>query len=150
MLTADYGGTGGKPIESGLVVEEPDIEIGAGVSSKGKSTRRTAFDAPDSSSCSHQPSHGHRPRGSARSTIYARPSSKRDAPCFTISSTGAERSRRQHRCASGRPGLWFPVSGHARLSARVCHAGDSCRSATTAWGQLKLWDGFDIRKQTPM
>lgn len=38
MLTADYGGTGGKPIESGLVVEEPDIEIGAGVSSKGKHT----------------------------------------------------------------------------------------------------------------
>ena len=35
MLTAEYGGTGGKPIESGLVVEEPDIEIGAGVSSKG-------------------------------------------------------------------------------------------------------------------
>lgn len=38
MLTADYGGTGGKAIESGLVVEEPDIEIGAGVSSKGKSS----------------------------------------------------------------------------------------------------------------
>ena len=36
MLTAEYGGTGGKAIESGLVVEEPDIEIGAGVSSKGK------------------------------------------------------------------------------------------------------------------
>lgn len=36
MLTAEYGGSGGKPIESGLVVEEPDIEIGAGVSSKGK------------------------------------------------------------------------------------------------------------------
>lgn len=36
MLTADYGGTGGKPIEGGMVVEEPDIEIGAGVSSKGK------------------------------------------------------------------------------------------------------------------
>lgn len=35
MLTAEFGGTGGKPIESGLVVEEPDIEIGAGVSSKG-------------------------------------------------------------------------------------------------------------------
>lgn len=35
MLTAEYGGTGGKPITSGLVVEEPDIEIGAGVSSKG-------------------------------------------------------------------------------------------------------------------
>lgn len=35
MLNAEYGGTGGKPIESGLVVEEPDIEIGAGVSSKG-------------------------------------------------------------------------------------------------------------------
>lgn len=35
MLSAEYGGTGGKPIESFLVVEEPDIEIGAGVSSKG-------------------------------------------------------------------------------------------------------------------
>jgi hypothetical protein len=35
MLTAEYGGTGGLPIESGMVVEEPDIEIGAGVSSKG-------------------------------------------------------------------------------------------------------------------
>lgn len=35
MLTAEYGGSGGRPIESGMVVEEPDIEIGAGVSSKG-------------------------------------------------------------------------------------------------------------------
>lgn len=37
MLTAEYGGTGGRSIESGMVVEEPDIEIGAGVSSKGMS-----------------------------------------------------------------------------------------------------------------
>lgn len=36
VLTAEYGGTGGRPIESGLVMEEPDIEIGAGVSSKGE------------------------------------------------------------------------------------------------------------------
>ncbi|KAL2863471.1 Nrd1 complex RNA-binding subunit [Aspergillus lucknowensis] len=43
MLTAEYGGTGGKPIESGIVVEEPDIEIGAGVSSKAIS-RRIATD----------------------------------------------------------------------------------------------------------
>ncbi len=35
MLTAEYGGSGGKPIDTGMVVEEPDIEIGAGVSSKG-------------------------------------------------------------------------------------------------------------------
>lgn len=26
MLTAEYGGTGGRPIKSGMVVEEPDIE----------------------------------------------------------------------------------------------------------------------------
>lgn len=39
MLTAEYGGSGGKPIESGMVVEEPDIEIGAGVSSKGTCSR---------------------------------------------------------------------------------------------------------------
>jgi len=43
MLTAEYGGTGGEPIQSGMVVEEPDIEIGAGVSSKG-----TLLTPPDS------------------------------------------------------------------------------------------------------
>ncbi|KAK5941007.1 hypothetical protein PMZ80_006284 [Knufia obscura] len=30
MVSAEYGGTGGKPIQEGMVVEEPDIEIGAG------------------------------------------------------------------------------------------------------------------------
>ena len=35
MVSAEYGGTGGKPIQGGMIVEEPDIEIGAGVSSKG-------------------------------------------------------------------------------------------------------------------
>lgn len=39
MLTAEYGGSGGRPIETGMVVEEPDIEIGAGVSSKGEQMR---------------------------------------------------------------------------------------------------------------
>lgn len=39
MLTAEYGGSGGRSIETGLVVEEPDIEIGAGVSSKGDNLR---------------------------------------------------------------------------------------------------------------
>ncbi|KAJ5032906.1 uncharacterized protein L3040_009497 [Drepanopeziza brunnea f. sp. 'multigermtubi'] len=39
MLTAEYGGTGGKPMETGMVVEEPDIEIGQGVSSKAMSRR---------------------------------------------------------------------------------------------------------------
>ena len=42
MLTAEYGGTGGRAIEGGMVMEEPDIEIGAGVSSKG------GFDFPAS------------------------------------------------------------------------------------------------------
>jgi len=39
VLSAEFGGTGGRPIESGLVFEEPDIEIGAGVSSKAMSRR---------------------------------------------------------------------------------------------------------------
>lgn len=43
MLSAEYGGTGGRAIEPGMVVEEPDIEIGAGVSSKAIS-RRIATD----------------------------------------------------------------------------------------------------------
>ncbi|KAJ9641930.1 hypothetical protein H2199_005144 [Coniosporium tulheliwenetii] len=32
VVSAEYGGTGGIPLESGMVMEEPDIEIGAGVS----------------------------------------------------------------------------------------------------------------------
>lgn len=36
VVSADYGGTGGVPLEGGMVIEEPDIEIGQGVSSKGK------------------------------------------------------------------------------------------------------------------
>ncbi|CAD6505760.1 BgTH12-01247 [Blumeria graminis f. sp. triticale] len=39
MLSAEYGGSGGAAIESGMVVEEPDIEIGQGVSSKAISRR---------------------------------------------------------------------------------------------------------------
>ena len=39
MLTAPFGGSGGREIEGGLCVEEPDIEIGAGVSSKAISRR---------------------------------------------------------------------------------------------------------------
>lgn len=39
MLTAPYGGSGGRPIVTGMCVEEPDIEIGAGVSSKAISRR---------------------------------------------------------------------------------------------------------------
>ncbi|KAF7542424.1 hypothetical protein G7Z17_g11585 [Cylindrodendrum hubeiense] len=39
MLTAPFGGSGGRAIEPGMCVEEPDIEIGAGVSSKAISRR---------------------------------------------------------------------------------------------------------------
>lgn len=39
MLTAPFGGSGGRAIETGMCVEEPDIEIGAGVSSKAISRR---------------------------------------------------------------------------------------------------------------
>ncbi|CBX96998.1 hypothetical protein IAQ61_008055 [Plenodomus lingam] len=44
-LNAEHGGTGGRMLEGGMVIEEPDIEIGAGVSSKAIS-RRVAADAP--------------------------------------------------------------------------------------------------------
>ncbi|KAL7777273.1 hypothetical protein CFE70_007696 [Pyrenophora teres f. teres 0-1] len=44
-LTAEHGGTGGRALEGGMVIEEPDIEIGAGVSSKAIS-RRVPTDAP--------------------------------------------------------------------------------------------------------
>ncbi|KAK2770353.1 hypothetical protein FQN53_005577 [Emmonsiellopsis sp. PD_33] len=65
MLNAEYGGTGGKPIESGMVVEEPDIEIGAGVSSKAIS-RRMATDqggkrGPQSTRTNFEPERFRRP-----------------------------------------------------------------------------------------
>lgn len=43
MVSAEYGGTGGKPLEGGMVVEEPDIEIGQGVSSKGSLVKFLSF-----------------------------------------------------------------------------------------------------------
>jgi protein NRD1 len=39
ILTAEYGGTGGAPLRDRISIEEPDIEIGAGVSSKTISKR---------------------------------------------------------------------------------------------------------------
>ncbi|KAF2462348.1 hypothetical protein BDY21DRAFT_12216 [Lineolata rhizophorae] len=39
VVNAEFGGIGGRPLEPGLVLEEPDIEIGAGVSSKAISRR---------------------------------------------------------------------------------------------------------------
>lgn len=58
VLTAEYGGTGGVPLEGGLVMEEPDIEIGAGVSSKAIS-RRVPADGVRRGGYSH----GSGPRG---------------------------------------------------------------------------------------
>ncbi|KAK8200182.1 hypothetical protein HDK77DRAFT_222892 [Phyllosticta capitalensis] len=39
VVSSEYGGTGGRPLETGMVIEEPDIEIGTGVSSKAMSRR---------------------------------------------------------------------------------------------------------------
>lgn len=49
LLTAEYGGTGGKKLEGGMVLEEPDIEIGAGVSSKAMSKRVVPDSGPPTS-----------------------------------------------------------------------------------------------------
>ncbi|EPX74640.1 RNA-binding protein Seb1 [Schizosaccharomyces octosporus yFS286] len=39
LVTAEYGGTGGVPVTPGVAVDEPDIEIGLGISSKAISKR---------------------------------------------------------------------------------------------------------------
>lgn len=39
ITTAEYGGTGGRPLEAGMCMEEPDIIVGAGMSSKAMSKR---------------------------------------------------------------------------------------------------------------
>lgn len=73
MLTAEYGGSGGKPIESGLVVEEPDIEIGAGVSSKGKFfSLLPTRDPSGNGSLSYQQTYGDRQRRPAGTSLDPR------------------------------------------------------------------------------
>lgn len=39
VVQAQWGGTGGQPLVSGMVVDEPDIEIGTGISSKAMSKK---------------------------------------------------------------------------------------------------------------
>lgn len=39
VVQAQWGGTGGQPLMSGMVVDEPDIEIGTGISSKAMSKK---------------------------------------------------------------------------------------------------------------
>lgn len=67
-VEAEYGGTGGLPLESGLCIEEPDIEIGAGVSSKAISQRmpsNSSRNGPKSSRADNKLERGERPpRGS--------------------------------------------------------------------------------------
>lgn len=53
-LTAVHGGTGGRPLEGGMVLEEPDIEIGAGVSSKGTLLSLGLKPVHQLTLCSHQ------------------------------------------------------------------------------------------------
>ncbi|KAF2119170.1 hypothetical protein BDV96DRAFT_569155 [Lophiotrema nucula] len=59
VVTAEFGGTGGRPLEGGMVLEEPDIEIGAGVSSKAISRRVPPVDAARRGGHGH----GHNQRG---------------------------------------------------------------------------------------
>ncbi|CAK7898915.1 protein Nrd1p [[Candida] anglica] len=39
VVQAQWGGTGGQPLSSGMVIDEPDIEIGTGISSKAMSKK---------------------------------------------------------------------------------------------------------------
>ncbi|KAK7740220.1 hypothetical protein SLS63_001420 [Diaporthe eres] len=92
MLTAPYGGSGGQPIAQGMVVEEPDIEIGAGVSSKAISRRmQTDKGGSHGPKSSHRDSddrperggrHGRRGggRGDHRHRDEDRPASNNNAP----------------------------------------------------------------------
>ena len=68
ILSADYGGNGGRDITHGQVMEEPDIEIGAGVSSKAISLRVGAGGGTSSSSGNNRPQR----RGGGRNRDHGR------------------------------------------------------------------------------
>lgn len=93
MLNAEYGGTGGKQIETGMIVEEPDIEIGAGPSSKGiwtQQTRKEKKSSPPKSAISRrgggQQGGGrgggnfNQRRGYERHAPYRKPDDRRQGP----------------------------------------------------------------------
>jgi len=65
MLTAEYGGTGGRQLEAGMAIEEPDIEIGAGVSSKAMS-KRVAPDGVPMGNKHHKHDGGHHGGGGGK------------------------------------------------------------------------------------
>lgn len=72
LLTAEYGGTGGQKLEGGMVLEEPDIEIGAGVSSKAMSKRIGPDNAPSSKRHHREDQHrGRKHKGHDRDGQYA-------------------------------------------------------------------------------
>lgn len=70
LVNAEYGGTGGLPIEQFMMVEEPDIEIGAGVSSKGTRIRLPLW--PISLTIySNESTYRYRPRWKKRTPIFS-------------------------------------------------------------------------------
>lgn len=101
MLNAEYGGTGGKQIESGMIVEEPDIEIGAGPSSKGiwdKMTYKEKMNSHIKSAISRrgggQQGGGrgggnfNQRRGYERHAAYRKPDDRRQGPPPAMSGVG--------------------------------------------------------------
>ena len=69
VLEAKYGGTGGRQLETGMVIEEPDIEIGAGVSSKALGKRME----PQGKRGGHQNGGGNRGRFDPQAPRFRKP-----------------------------------------------------------------------------
>ncbi|KAI9742454.1 MAG: hypothetical protein M1818_003988 [Claussenomyces sp. TS43310] len=102
MLTAEYGGSGGKSIEGGMVVEEPDIEIGQGVSSKAIS-RRMQTDRGGNNG----PKSG-REREDEESSRFRRPDGRRDDDRFD---RGPDRASDRDRAAVAGQGIPSSIPG---------------------------------------
>lgn len=91
LVTSGYGGTGGLSLESGMVIEEPDIEIGAGISSK-------AFNRMMATAGTK---HGRR-----QGRVHSRGGSRTGRQTRSSSGSIGYNHRRRHR-QGGEPGLSY-------------------------------------------
>ncbi|KAF2840338.1 hypothetical protein M501DRAFT_1010473 [Patellaria atrata CBS 101060] len=80
--TAEYGGIGDRTLESGMVMEEPDIEIGAGVSSKAMSKRVIPEAMRGGRHGNHGNNHGssHRDRSDNQGSRFRKPEPRHPEP----------------------------------------------------------------------
>lgn len=128
MLSAEYGGTGGIPMEGGMIVEEPDIEIGQGVSSKAISRRmQTDMGGQTGPKSTREHEEEHRQNGHSN----ARDNNKRDNN--RRGGAGGMAKKERHSNINGPPSM-PPVPAFGLRKYQICDYGSDLKSGEIDYG----------------